>query len=384
MSLALRRRVLEGLCSTPDVVDELLLYNESPFAVDTAWPVFPLPEEAHVAVWREYAREASSRPLDVLRARLPQLAIPLREGTSRSPAYAAVMRRGQPFREADFGGRLELAAPDALRLFIAEHPAGALPVLATPIRSDFERLERALIFRSEPGPADPAVNARLVSGLVNWDRVERHRVVWGGELSAAERMARWPVEAQRVSSQESWRFNDRVVILCEGPYSGMTAADLGLPFGEAEWIERSSDLRLEHELTHYLTKRVFGQMRLNLLDEFLADWAGMTRALGRYEPELLATFLLGTTEKPGRMAAYCGGVSPEGVRALRALVPLAARGLCKLHDHWFDKLGRTGFALGLTQLTLEMLAESAFGDLPGQAIEKFMNAGLTKVGSCGT
>jgi hypothetical protein len=43
---------------------------------------------------------------------------------------------------------------------------------------------------------------------------------------------------------------------------------------ERGWIQASSALRLEHEITHLEIKQYLGEMRLNLLDELIADAMG--------------------------------------------------------------------------------------------------------------
>ena len=50
-------------------------------------------------------------------------------------------------------------------------------------------------------------------------------------------------------------------------------------------------LRLEHELTHLATKRLLGEMRLNLLDELVADCMGMVAALGLFDAQLFGLCL---------------------------------------------------------------------------------------------
>src|SRR6185295_212429 len=146
----------------------------------------------HVAAWRGYATEGPST-FEVLQRRLPQLCIPIREGVSSTPAYARVARQGAPFAEEAFDGKLTLTRPERLDLRIHEHMAGALPVLMTDCRVDFETLTRALAHRSEPVPVHPSVNAHLVGGFINWDRVSGCRKEWlartGTDASAA-----WPAE----------------------------------------------------------------------------------------------------------------------------------------------------------------------------------------------
>src|SRR5207244_2307165 len=128
------------------------------------------------------------------------------------------------------------------------HPAGALPVLATTDRGDFETLCRALASRSEPAPISPAVNAQMVAGFNNWDRLRRYRAAWSAGRDPAAAEEDWPQEMGRVAEEERWRFQDRFMIACARPYSDVTAERLGLELDEATWLARSNDLRVEHEL----------------------------------------------------------------------------------------------------------------------------------------
>lgn len=77
---------------------------------------------------------------------------------------------------------------------------------------------------------------------------------------------------------------------------------------EAEWQHLSMQIRLEHESTHYFTRRVFGSMRNNLLDELMAGYRGIVAAIGHYRADWFLR-LLGL-ENPdyhgGRLEKYRG------------------------------------------------------------------------------
>jgi uncharacterized protein DUF7005 len=359
--VATRRTVLERLGAGPDAVAEVLLYCESPFTSPRVPPpVFPLRDEPHLADWRRYASEAGPRIFEYLQDRLPQLAIPVREGVSKTRAWADVALRGRPFRDADFGGRLRLESATRLRLFVHEHPAGALPVMVTNDRGDFETLLRAMACRGEPRPIGPRVNAQLVSGVINWDRLARYRAEWTNNVSAEAAEGLWLAEMARVAAAEHWRFQDRFIIACAQPYSGQTALDLGLQLGEEEWLERSTRLRVEHEFTHYATKRVFNSMRRNLLDETIADFMGTTHALGTFRAAWYVRFL-GLEAWPrvrpdGRIHSYASELSPPSFTVLCALVVKAAHSLELLFARFYSGAERGRFLLALAPLTLELLA----------------------------
>jgi hypothetical protein len=368
---AVRRGVLLRLGGEADAVAEVFAYCESPFhRVQVPKPVFPLPPEPHVADWRRYLAEAGPHAFAYLQERLPQLVIPVREGISKTAAYADATLRGVPVRSEDLGGRLHLERPAQVRLFVHEHPAGALPVIVVAHRGDFETLVRALAWRGEPRPLSPAVNAQIVTGFNNWERLRRHRADWMASVDPAMAERVWPAELARVADSEPWRFRDCFVITCLRPYSGVAAGELGLEMDEADWLERSTLLRVEHEFTHYATQRVFGAMSLNLLDETLADFMGTTYALGTFRAAWYLRFL-GLENWPqvrehGRVLTYAAALSPPAVRLLCALVVRAAHGLEDLATRWYDPAARGRFLLALASLTLELLsaeeAPSLFAD----------------------
>src|SRR5262245_34712915 len=108
--LDIRRRVLTELGGNTSSVEQVLRYNENPFDIRQLPPppVFPLPNEYHVADWRDYADACGADVLSYLREQLVQLNIPIRKGISATPQYADVVRRGTPFRAEAFGGQLTL------------------------------------------------------------------------------------------------------------------------------------------------------------------------------------------------------------------------------------------------------------------------------------
>jgi len=218
--LELRRRTLASF-GEEGAIEAVLQYNANPFAESRLPPpVFPLPDEPHVADWRAYAGACGLEAFPYLQSRLPQLCIPISAGVSATEAYARVVRRGQPFDAAAFGGRLALERPEDLRIRIYEHATGALPVLMTGHRSDFVALDRALACRSEPVDIGPAVNAHLVSGVPNWDRLRRYQATWAANHPEA-RDDSWLREMKCASAEEPALFYDRLVLACDGPYSNL-------------------------------------------------------------------------------------------------------------------------------------------------------------------
>jgi len=355
-----KRRVLQALGGDERAVEEVLSHGAPPFSWKALPSVlaFPLPDEGHVSDWRGYAAEQRGDPFGFLQECFPQLRIPVQAGVSKTSAYAEAVRRGNPASHPLSGGP-RLVHPEGFRMMVHEHPAGALPVIVTSSREDFEMLVHVLACRNEPVPVHPSLNGQFISGLINWQRVRRYERQWRRDHAPAGDLE-WGREMARVSQVEKWRFYDRLVLLGVSPYSRVPARALGLDWDEARWQERSMALRLEHEFTHYTLLRLFGRTEQGLHDEIISDWAGITSAMGDFKASWLLTFLgLGqwpTIAEEGRLHVYSGSLSSDGLRLLGALLVEAALGLEALHRDHYDPSKRQIFLLALTQLCLETLA----------------------------
>jgi hypothetical protein len=289
--------------------------------------------------------------------------MPIREGISQTDLYRRAVRRGEPVDGASLGPGLTLRDPGGVRLEIHEHPAGALPVLIVSEREDFATLVRALACRNEPAPIGTAVNAQMIAGLVNWDRVRRYRAQWSRGLSPDEAERAWPAEMARVAAAAPEQFRDRVMLVASAPYSGVEAGDLDLTFDAARWRELSHVIRVEHEFTHYTTKRLYGHMRNNLFDELLADFMGVTAALGTFQARWFLAFI-GLDRWPdvragGRIHTYRAELADDAFRFVCDVTRRAAAGLEGLASEHYSAAGRSRFFLALSWMTLDLLAGPA-------------------------
>jgi hypothetical protein len=365
---AVRRRVLAAFGARDSVADELLAYNENKFRhPEGVLPSrFPLAAEPHAVAWEAYAAEAAELGAwETIRRRLVQLRFPVREGISRTEPYLAVTRRGVPPEDVPEATGLTLAAVDKLRLWLHPSLAGPLPVLCTPERQDFVKLVQALSCRNEPEPVPASQGACLVAGLNNWDRLRRHRERWQAGEAGPDAAGTWAEEFRRIIPHKEL-YQDRLVILGEGPYSNVPAAEMGL--AEEDWRRLSLVIRLEHESTHYFTLRLFSWMGTHLLDELIADYAGIVAACGRYRADWFLRFM-GLEAFPhyrvgGRLENYRGQppLSDAAFRVLQALVKAAGENLERLDAS--RQPGPEALAQQITALssgTLEELASASSG-----------------------
>lgn len=359
--LADRIAVLDALGATPVERTELLCYNDNHF--DSAGlersGALPLADEEFVETWDRYLREAESvGAWAVLRNALVQLRFPVRQGIGREPGYQSAAR-GQVSVPA--AALLELHGPGELRIEIHATPAGRLPVVVAPQRGDFELLVQALTKRNEPVLVPPSIGACMVAGYTNVERLGRLRRQWWDDHPFPTE-AGWKRELGVLLPRKAL-YQDRFIIASTASYSAVPADQLGLAL--STWERLSLAIRIEHESMHYFTRRVFGSMKNRLLDEIIADYAGIAHATGRFRADWALRFLglesYPRYRKGGRLEHYRGDppLSDGAFRILRDLVKRAVDNLERWSATADDATrpdGHIGTVLALTRLTVEELA----------------------------
>ena len=367
-----RSALWRSLGATAEETRELLEYARSEFDLSRAPASFPLPDEPFVSAWESYVEEAGRVGVwACLRDRLVQLRFPIEPGISESPVYRAATRRG--VWPAPESRGLELARPAELRLFLAETPVGRVPVILATTREDFVSLVRALGHMNEPWPIPDAVGASIIGGFNNWDRIASLRRAWEASDPASSSPLGWTARWREIV-RDPGLYQDRFIVLGSGPYSGKTAADVGL--GEAEWTRSSIAIRLEHECTHHFTRRVLGSMRNRLGDELIADYMGIVAATGHFRADWLVRFL-GLERHPvfrrgGRLEEYRGDLALDSgsFRVLCAAVERCARNLeaiDRLRPPWTrsadSAADKAEMILALAAIGLEGLAGDSAVDM---------------------
>jgi hypothetical protein len=312
---------------------ELARYLESAFSLggEGRGIEIPLPDEPCAAWWA--GREPELRAAGawaVLERYVPRLWFPVGSGMSRHPEYRAATLRGVPrdgLREAT---GLPIEGPEAVAIQVYPSFAGRIPVVTVRHRPDFVRLVQALTRRNEPVPIPDAQGAAMVAGLPNLARIAELRRRWEERDPGDGKSATWAEEwASLVERKELYQ--DRFILLSDGPYSGVPAADLGL--SESRWRELSLSIRREHECAHYFTRRAYGSMRNHLHDELIADYAGVVAAVGRFRAGWFLRFLglEGSEDRGGgrRIELYRGQppLSDGAFARLQQLVRAAAANL---------------------------------------------------------
>lgn len=193
---------------------------------------------------------------------------------SQSRAYLDIVRRGVlPERlENPFIGD----ARDEVRNLGT--PVGTVSVLVLGNRKDFERFAQVIGHRCEPQAIMPAVGAKTFFGVNNWRKILAHREEYekgGGRL--------WGQEFRKFT-QEKENYQDIVCVVSQGPYSGVERPDPG-------WAEESLNIRIWHEMTHIVCRKLYPENKHAVRDEVVADMMGLLKTYRSYDTELAAHFL---------------------------------------------------------------------------------------------
>jgi hypothetical protein len=371
IDLNFRREVLLQLGADARQADELLAYNRNHFHHDLlALPVsLPLADEESVRAWREYACETSTSGVaKTLNRYFPQLNFPVRHGMSDKPEYRAATRRGVPWAGMAAATGLELRSPESLELLIHPTIAGHIPILIARDRSDFESMLCVFLHRNEPRAIPTSMGAAMVAGFNNWGRIAQlHAAFTSAHPETSEE--EWLDEfAARVKPQRHL-YQDRFILLSDSPYSGVPQ----------EQPELSLIMRREHESMHYITKRLLGSMKNNLLDELIADYAGIVAAAGEFRSDWFLQFM-GLENYPhyhegGRFQNYLTDplIPPDCLALLRALLVRGSENLSAFDRENLGQVrsprGRTLMPLALCWLTLEVLASDQANEFLSRAFD---------------
>ena len=264
------------------IKDELYNYYANAFILTPGLiKKLPLPEEEFVPVWRDYLYESISGVFRALKNHIPQFNFPIEKGMSLNEKYRAAVKAEISPCDIVSESALTLEAPDTLELIIRETPAGPIPVLIVKNRSDFMDLFRALAFKNEPAYIPPSTGGCAISGYNNCERF----IAFKNKRALEDPFG---LSAPEEPAVEKSRYQDRFLLLSDGPYSGISHDEAG--FEESEWRGYSLKIRLGHESAHYFTKRCLGSMRNNAHDELIADYAGICEAFGAYDSSLFFKF----------------------------------------------------------------------------------------------
>jgi len=178
---------------------------------------------------------------------------------------------------------------DMDELSFADTPAGEVLVVTLGDRRDFEMVLNIMANKCKVKEIPATQGASILDGVVNWNKINAHREEF---LKEAEEKGiedpDWNAEFKRFTSDRD-NFKEALIILSVGPYSAIAARDAG--FAEDKWISLSHTIRMYHECTHFVCRRLYRSKINAIWDELVADAVGIYAALGRFDLRLAQLFL---------------------------------------------------------------------------------------------
>ena len=220
----------------------------------------------------------SQHPLAYLARRFPQLYVEPSDYSEE--AYKRAFTRGEAPENASLD-HFHTTPDDWLR--ICETPSGEVEALFLANRDDFETFLRCVLYRAQRRTISPTVGAMTIAGLPDWEvlRAKQHELM-------EEYGENW-AEEYRAFIGEPDKYKITMLLLSEGPNSNVPAGEVGL--SEDEWLERSREIRLYHELAHVVCRRLLPDDILPVWDEVTADFHGILRAFGAYDATLALRYI---------------------------------------------------------------------------------------------
>lgn len=211
---------------------------------------------------------------------------PIQEGISQKPVYRLATAKGQLIaNQRTENPGLKLQEPDALQFFLYKGLAGDIPVLVCSNKADFDAIIQALAYKNEPKKIPPSMGASLIKGITNWSRIKKLKKAYLQDHPNLN----WTTYFNKEILPKKPLYQDQLIILSDHPYSGVEGDEFGI--NKARWREISLKIRLEHECTHLFTQKFLGGMYVNMHDELIADYMGITKAVGTLKPEWFLAFL---------------------------------------------------------------------------------------------
>ena len=229
----------------------------------------------------------------------PQLSLGIKEGMSQSEEYRNIVRKGIMPDKLVFPFELSGEEDE----YTIDTPAGEVSVLYLPDRAIFEYFIKVLAHRNEPVEIPLSMGASLISGINSWRKIYAHKEEYlqSGKDDWDEEFARF------ISVKENYK--DTVLIVSKGYYSALKPEYINM--NSDEWLEKSKTIRIYHEISHYISRKLFIENKEVLRDEIVADAIGFIAAFGYYD-SLLARKVLGIdNEKFNRDGRLINYVSEE-------------------------------------------------------------------------
>lgn len=336
---------------TGQLSDELATYVKNKFSPSKTCPGALFADEPYIQSWSAYDR---ANAFELLTTCYPQLGFPIEDGINKTQPYIDAVLKGKTQGVTSIN-KLGLTHPESIQIELYKSMAGSVLVVYVSDVQDFEKITQCLLHKNNPVPIPKSMGAFLANGVVNWSRLNTLKANWVPGNSTET----WSQAFSKTILPAPGLYKDKIMVLSRKPYSNVAADALNLD--QEEWLTHSLTIRLEHECTHLYTLKRYGCAANNLHDELIADYAGISRALGKYSREWMLAFMglenYPMYRKGARLENYVGNasLSTEEFRQLTGVVKSAIETIARFDtalgriDTEADQLARID-ALCLTDL----------------------------------
>lgn len=220
-----------------------------------------------------------THPIKYLAENYPQLYLPVKTGMKDSAIYKNIIQRGDRYQEENLNFSLSLK--DTLKFY--NTPVGDVPILYFHERKDFIRFIRIMYYGCEPVDLPDSMGAVMITGIINWNTIRKHRKEYESAGNSD-----WAQEFRRFTGNKS-NYTDTILVVNRGGYSGLDYKET--KYSPEEWEAISLNIRIYHELTHFVYRKLHPGVKVPVLDEIIADSTGLLYGLGKYDSDLAKKFL---------------------------------------------------------------------------------------------
>lgn len=310
-------------------VRELLGYTKNKF-INTNKAQYNFDNQS-INTWISYYKESRTiGTFETLKKYFVQLQYPIKKGISQTEEYRNATLKGKQKQSKE---NLVLKQPDRITLEIYNSDmTGKTPILLVPDNDDFQSIICALSNKNEPKELPNAMGAICIKGINNWQRINQLKKDW----LQNNPLGNWGNEFKNNILPNPYMFRDQLIVLSAKAYSGVRHSQIGMI--ENSWKSLSIIIRREHECAHLFTLQYYGIMANNIHDEIVADYAGITKASGRFNKEWFLHFMglenYPNYRKGGRLENYLGtkGLSKEAFDGLKTIIYNIADNISKFDE----------------------------------------------------
>ena len=154
-------------------------------------------------------------------------------------------------------------------------------------------------------------------------------------------------------------------------YGSVPAKEVSPEMTDEAWLKDSSILRCEHEMTHDATRRILGSTRMNINDEFIADFMGFTKALGFFSASVFLE-AMGITESDCKADArfwhYTTELPKEDRKEVLRITRLAAPKKEAFSKTIPDGVHRVSIFLALSEFDVVAMTKEDFVQKASEAL----------------